>query len=63
MSLPKRLVGSCCKKIKATNLSTKIEIIYPHIAKASRELNISRNTISRYIKKKKAYNDILFELL
>jgi len=56
-------LNPCCKKIKATNLSTKIEIIYPHIAKASRELNISRNTISRYIKKKKAYNDILFELL
>ena len=49
-------LNPCCKKIKATNLSTKIEIIYPHIAKASRELNISRNTISRYIKKKKAKN-------
>jgi hypothetical protein len=56
-------LNPCCKKIKVVNLYNKTEIIYPHIAKASRELNINRKTIARYIKKKEVYNNILFELI
>ena len=56
-------LNPCCKKIKIIDLNSKIETIYPHIAKASKELKISRNTITRYINKKEPYNDILFELI
>jgi len=56
-------LNPCCKKIKVTNLDTKIETIYPHISKASSDLKINYKTIMRYIKNKKAYNNTLFELL
>ena len=56
-------LNPCCKKLKIIYIDTKIEIVYPHIKKATIELNISRTTIIRYLNKKEPYNNILFEFV
>jgi hypothetical protein len=56
-------LNPCCKRIKVTKLDSKIEIIYPSIINAERNLKIDRGTISKYAKNKKSYKNTLFELL
>lgn len=56
-------LNPCSKKIKAININSKEETIYINQKDASNKLKISTRIISKHIKNKQSYNNILFTII